>query len=71
MSNVSISGSSWRSARTISAPNARSPMIAASIVTTLRPRSISGTSGIGGICRIPADDVTSSGSVAVHSRQRA
>ena len=61
MSKVSISGSRSRSACTASAPNARSPMIAASIVTKLRPRRNSGISGIGGICMIRAEEVTSSG----------
>ena len=55
MSNVSISGSRSRSAWTTSAPNARSPRIAASIVTNARPRRNSGISGIGGICMIRAD----------------
>ena len=69
MSNVSISGPRSRSRCTISAPNARSPRIAASIVTNARPRNGSGISGIGGICMIRAAEVTSSGTVAVHSRQ--
>ena len=63
MSNVSISGPRSRSAWTISAPNARLPRIAASIVTNARPRSGSGISGIGGICMIRAAEVTSSGTV--------
>ena len=67
VANVSISG--WRSSsgRRSLRPDAASPRIVASTTTTCRPRSTSGISGIGGSCSRRPMEVTSSGTVRVHS----
>ncbi len=47
-----------------------SPITAPSMTTSLRPRRNSGTSGVGGSCRIRADVVTSSVASGAHCAQR-
>ena len=66
---VSISGSSARSAATASAPPSIDPANAPSTTTTERPARNGGRSGSGGRCMIRNEVVISSGALRVHSCQ--